>query len=296
MGELDLHQLIRRYRTLRIAAPTAEAKLLASLAAQGQLTPVLVVRAEGAGAVAQYVLIDGYRRVAALERLGQDTVLAVEASMSEYEALLWHHQQTRERARTALEEAWLLRALCEQHGQSQAELSRRLGRPESWVSRRLALLTVLPEEVQQMVQHGKVCAHAAEKYLVPLARAKGEDCMRLARAVAGAPVSTRAMKRLYVAWRSGTAEQKQRIVDDPRLFLRAEAEVRASMGEAGAAALSLDDELALALDELARLGRRVCERLAQRDPVHPYGESVSRAWSRARPHLMTLERHMERTI
>lgn len=233
MGELDLHQLIRRYRTLRIAAPTAEAKLLASLAAQGQTTPVLVVRGEEAGAVAQYVLIDGYRRVAALERLGQDTVLAVEASMSEYEALLWHHQQTRERSRTALEEAWLLRALCEQHGQSQAELSRRLGRPESWVSRRLALLTVLPEEVQQMVQQGKVCAHAAEKYLVPLARAKGDDCVRLARAVAGAPVSTRAMKRLYVAWRSGTAEQKQRIVDDPRLFLRAEAEVRASGARPG---------------------------------------------------------------
>lgn len=295
MGELDLHQLIRRYRTLRIAAPTAEAKLLASLAAQGQTTPVLVVRAGEAGAVAQYVLIDGYRRVAALERLGQDTVLAVAAPMSEHEALLWHHQQTRERSRTALEEAWLLRALCEQHGQSQAELSRRLGRPESWVSRRLALLTVLPEEVQQMVQQGKMCAHAAEKYLVPLARAKAEDCTRLARALAGAQVSTRAMKRLYVAWRSGTAEQKQRIVADPRLFLRAEAEVRASAGEAGAA-LSLDDELALALDELARLGRRVCERLAQRDPDHPYGEAVSRAWSRARPHLMTLERHMERTI
>lgn len=102
MGELDLHQLIRRYRTLRIAAPTAEAKLLASLAAQGQTTPVLVVRAGEAGAVAQYVLIDGYRRVAALERLGQDTVLAVAASMSEHEALLWHHQQARERSRTAL--------------------------------------------------------------------------------------------------------------------------------------------------------------------------------------------------
>lgn len=113
-------------------------------------------------AMAQYVLIDGYRQVAALERLGQDTVLAVEASMSEYEALLWHHQQTRERSRTALEEAWLLRALCEQHGQSQAELSRRLGRPESWVSRRLALLTCCPRKCSRWCSRAR-CARTQRR-------------------------------------------------------------------------------------------------------------------------------------
>lgn len=212
-----MHQLVRTYRGLRIVAPAAQARLMASLAQVGQTMPVLVVAAEDG----RYVLIDGYRRVAALERLGRDTVNAVVAPLCERDALVWHHQQSSERPRTALEQAWLMRELIDSHGLSPAELGRRLGRPRSWVSRRLARLTVLSDSVQQMVRQGRVCVHAAEKYLVPLARANTDDCERLAHAIAGAAVSTRAMKRLYVAWKRGTAEQKQRITDNPLLFLAA---------------------------------------------------------------------------
>jgi ParB family chromosome partitioning protein len=297
MGELDMHQLIRKYRGLRIAAPAAEARLLASLAAVGQTSPVLAVPITPA-AHERYVLIDGYRRVAALERLGRDTVEAVVVPMEEREALLWHHQQSGARARTALEEAWLLRELSESHGLSQVELARLLGHTESWVSRRLGLLTALPESVQQMVRQGRIGAHAAEKYLVPLARAKGEDCERVARAVAGAGVSTRAMKRLYVAWKRGTAEQKQRLTDNPLMFLAAEAELDASRSEhpcRGSASppLSLDDELALALDELARASRHISQQIEERAREIALPEPVRRAWTRAQSYLATLHHALE---
>jgi ParB family chromosome partitioning protein len=300
MGELDMHQLIRTYRGLRIAAPAAEARLLASLAAVGQTSPVLVVPPEPA-APGRYVLIDGYRRVAALERLGRDTVAAVVVPMAEREALLWHHQQSGARARTALEEAWLLRELLERHGLSQAELARQLGHTESWVSRRLGLLTALPESVQQMVRQGRIGAHAAEKYLVPLARAKGEDCERVARAVAGAAVSTRARKRLYVAWKRGTAEQKPRLTDNPLMFLAAEAELHARCSEPPcrrtppplSPPLSLDDELALALDELARASRHICQQIEARAREIALPEPVRRAWTRAQSYLATLHHALE---
>jgi len=52
------------------------------------------------------------------------------------------------------------------------------------VSRRLALVGELPASVQSHVRSGAIGAHAAMKYFVPLARANGGDCIKLADAIA----------------------------------------------------------------------------------------------------------------
>jgi ParB/RepB/Spo0J family partition protein len=57
---------------------------LASLAAVGQQMPIVVVAV--ANQPERYLVIDGYRRIAALQQLGRDTVEAVVWSMSEVEA------------------------------------------------------------------------------------------------------------------------------------------------------------------------------------------------------------------
>jgi hypothetical protein len=59
---------------------------MASLAESGQQTPIVVVAAEGRPG--RYLVIDGYKRIAALEQLGRDTVEAVVWPMAEAEALL----------------------------------------------------------------------------------------------------------------------------------------------------------------------------------------------------------------
>ena len=43
----------------------------------------------------------------------------------------------------------------------------------SWVSRRLALVELLPEAIQQQVREGKIAAQVAMKFLVPVARKRG---------------------------------------------------------------------------------------------------------------------------
>jgi hypothetical protein len=75
------------------------------------------------------------------------------------------------------------------------------------------------------VQRGEVCPHAAMKFLVPMARATSIDCERLVERTAGEKLSTRQIGQLYQAWRSGDAEQRQRIVNEPLLYLRAHAEI-----------------------------------------------------------------------
>ena len=66
--QLEFHQLDRRWEHLRVRHPGRQRRLLASLADSGQQTPIVVVAAEGQAE--RYVVIDGYKRIAALEATG----------------------------------------------------------------------------------------------------------------------------------------------------------------------------------------------------------------------------------
>ena len=66
--QLEFHQLERRWEHLRVCHPARQRRLLASLVEAGQQTPIVVVAAEGQAD--RYVVIDGYKRIAALEQLG----------------------------------------------------------------------------------------------------------------------------------------------------------------------------------------------------------------------------------
>ena len=88
--QLEFHQLDRRWEHLRVRHPARQRRLLASLAECGQQTPIVVVAAEGQ--TDRYVVIDGYKRIAALAQLGRDTVEAVVWPMSEAAADSLKHE------------------------------------------------------------------------------------------------------------------------------------------------------------------------------------------------------------
>jgi ParB/RepB/Spo0J family partition protein len=204
MVTLELHQLDLRYEKLRPHEPEAERKLVGSLAAIGQQVPVVVVPGEGP---ARFVLVDGYKRVRALRRLGQDLVGATCWDLSEAQALILDRLMRTGQGATALEHGWLLHERQVRFALSREDLGRRFGRSASWVSRRLALVETLPAAVQAHVQRGELPAHAAMKYLVPVARANREGCARLIAAIAGQGLTTREVGQLYAAWREGVPRQ-----------------------------------------------------------------------------------------
>jgi ParB family transcriptional regulator, chromosome partitioning protein len=283
LGELDL-----RYAELRIRDAVRERRLIGSLLEHGQQTPVLVVRDGSA-----WVLIDGYVRVEALRKLARDLVDAAAMDVPEAEALVLGHGLDNSRARTALEEGWMLRELCERHGMRQQELARRLDRSTSWVSRRLALVSTLPESVQDVVRTGKFAVQAATKLLVPLARANSADCEALVRGLCGERVSVRQVQRLYVAWKRGDAEQRARLCAEPRLFLRA-LEVDEEQTPKPE-----DDEQAATMRDLSMLAAvclRVCRRLAEGcDPIGTRARAQRHAaWKRADGCFAALRSHFER--
>jgi ParB-like chromosome segregation protein Spo0J len=182
--EVDLHQLELRHRDLRIHDGEQRRRLIGSVAEVGQLVPVVVIRDAD-----RLVLIDGYLRVEALRRLHRDTAIATTWPVTEIEALV-HHRHLSGAKRVALEDAWLLGRLRE-HGLTMEQLARQLCRSTSWVSRRLGLLDALDGSAQDRVRAGTVPAHAAMKYLVPLARANKAQCAQLIAGLGDTQVSVR---------------------------------------------------------------------------------------------------------
>jgi ParB family transcriptional regulator, chromosome partitioning protein len=218
--QLEFHQLDRRWEHLRVRHPARQRRLLASLAESGQQTPIVVVAAEGQAG--RYVVIDGYKRIAALEQLGRDTVEAVAWPMSEAAAVLLDRSLRLSEHETALEVGWLLAELEQRFGYGLDELARRFDRSVSWVSRRLALVEVLPEAIQQQVRDGKIWAQVALKFLVPVARQSLPECQRMAAIFSQHHCDTRQAGQLYAAWRQGSPTIRQRILDQPELFFKAQ--------------------------------------------------------------------------
>ena len=271
--ELEFHQIELRYEKLRIRDSGRQARLTASLVEHGQLSEVLVVQ----GAGGRYVLIDGYRRLEALRRLGRDTVRALVLSMGEREALMYLYRMEAGARRSALEDGWLLSELCQGHGIDQEQLAVQMQRSVSWVSRRLALVNVLPEPIQQLVRKGKVCAYAAGKYLVPLARAKPQHCEKLVEGIKDQGLSTRQIGALYAAWRSSGPKERRQIVQRPVLFLRAQEEMARPEPPAVHEAASLEKRIS-GLGGFCRGLRKAIREQAEAKGTEWIDERLRQAW------------------
>jgi len=243
--QLEFHQLDRRWEHLRVRHPARQRRLLASLAESGQQTPVVVVAAEGHPD--RYVVIDGYKRIAALQQLGRDTVEAVVWPMSEAAAVLLDRSLRLSEHETALEVGWLLAELEQRFGYGLDELARRFDRSVSWVSRRLALVEVLPEAIQQQVREGKILAQVALKFLIPVARQSLEDCQRMAAIFAQHHCDTREAGQLYGAWRKGSPAIRKRILDDPELFFKTQRQAQEKAAAGTGAELLRDLEMVVAM-------------------------------------------------
>jgi ParB/RepB/Spo0J family partition protein len=221
--------------------------LLASLASTGQQVPIVVVAVEAN----LYRVIDGRKRVAALQQLGRDTVNVTVWEMSEGEALVLDWTMRMSETESAIEQGWMLAELEQRFGYTLDDLARRFDRSASWVSRRLALVELLPGSVQQQVRAGEISACVAMKCLVPAARKSLDDCGRMAAAFAAHQFTTRQAIQIYDAWRRAPESIRPRILEEPRLFLKTQPQTAPP-----SPVLELTRDLEMAAAIANRAGRR----------------------------------------
>jgi ParB family chromosome partitioning protein len=146
-----------------------------SLRAKGQIQPVTVARRaafltahpgqEDALAEAEYVVIDGNRRLAAAHLAGleelridvNDDLAASAADLLESALIANIHREDV----APLDQAKAIQELVKVHG-SQGEVARRLGKTPPWVSQRLALLELTPD-LQEQVETGELKVEPARR-------------------------------------------------------------------------------------------------------------------------------------
>jgi ParB-like chromosome segregation protein Spo0J len=138
---------------LRLCDPGAEQRMERSLAIHGQLTPLLV-RERGHG----YEVLDGFKRLHGARALSWEELQVAVVRVNETQAKLKLVHSNRSGALTAIEEAWIVRALHREDGLSQPEIGRLMAHDKSWVSRRLLLAEALGDELQADLRLGLVDA------------------------------------------------------------------------------------------------------------------------------------------
>ena len=215
--EVDLHRIELRFADARLLEPQAVDALARSIEQSGQLIACIAVPEAGSN---RLVLVDGYRRVLALRRLGRDTACVESWTCDLAQALLTVLARANARPFAALEEALLLRELVHGQGLSEREVARRSGRDVSWVSRRLGLVCALPDALLAAVRSGALSTWAATRVLAPLARANTEHAARLLDALASTPLSSRELHSWFQHYLSTPRGARERMVAHPRLFIQ----------------------------------------------------------------------------
>jgi ParB/RepB/Spo0J family partition protein len=150
--ELAISEIGERYGAFRIVTPRADTAMVKSIGKYGQISPVVCVKGEGV-----YELIDGFKRLRACRRLNKEKVRAkvIEVSGRVCKAAIIQLNQLG-RSINEMEEALVLQSLHREDGLTQIEIAALLGRDKSWVSRRIALIERLSEEVQEDIRLGLI--------------------------------------------------------------------------------------------------------------------------------------------
>jgi len=174
------------YQPRREFKPDELAELEASLKASGLLQPITVRRSGDA-----YELISGERRLRAATNLGWTNIQAIVRDYDERSMLVLALVENLQRLDlNAIEEARGYRRLIDEFKLTQQEVAESVGKDRTTVTNLLRMLT-LPDQVQQMVEDGKLSAGHA-RALLPL---PGISSIALAAEAAGNSLSVREVER-----------------------------------------------------------------------------------------------------
>lgn len=133
--DLDLERL-------RCAKESTVSVMERSLSHKGQLTPVIVTQQQD-----RYLLVDGFKRYRAAQRLNLRALNAVVVAVDKKKAKAMLYLLNRPGSFSMIQEALLVSELIEIDGLTRKEAGLLLDHHKSWISRRLAMVRRLSAEV-----------------------------------------------------------------------------------------------------------------------------------------------------
>lgn len=215
--ELPLKMIGERFAPLRIVNPEADRVVLRSMERYGQLTPVIVSESGGDS----YELIDGFKRLRGARVLSFSRLSARKLQLTVRAGKAAILQLNRAgRSINTLEEALVVHSLFHEEGLAQVEIATLLGRHKSWVSRRIALIDRLSDEVRERIKLGLLPVSMGRE-LVRLPRGNQEE---VAEAVHKHGLSCRELRQLIDLLQTSPHDQTS-ILWQPRECLKSPGEI-----------------------------------------------------------------------
>lgn len=175
-----------------------------SMRLHGQLQPVVARVHDG-----NYQLIDGFKRLYASEDLMMETLQChlLEIDLKQAKVLLLSYNRSHQ-TMEAWEEAMVLQDLQKTHSLDQRSLARLTGYSRSWVSRRLALIGKIDEEISSDIMMGVLTGSHARA----LTRLPRGNQMEVARAITNYRLTSRQSDTPVDAFLEAKDENRQRYV------------------------------------------------------------------------------------
>ncbi len=202
---------------MRIMNMTRILQVEKSMRLHGQLQPVVARVHEGG-----YQLIDGFKRFYASEDLMMETLqcLVLEIDLTQAKVLLLSYNRLHQ-SMEAWEEAMVLQDLHKTHSIDQRSLSQMTGYSRSWVSRRLALIGKMDEDVSSEIMMGTLTSSHA-RALTKLPRGNQGE---IARVITTHGLTSRQSDILAEAFlRAKNEDERRYILSHPDQILRKDQE------------------------------------------------------------------------
>jgi ParB family chromosome partitioning protein len=213
--EIPLAEFDLSLSGMRIMNMTRILQVEKSMRLHGQLQPVIARVHEG-----KHQLIDGFKRLYAAEDLMMETLQChlLEVDLSQAKVLLLSYNRPHQ-SMEAWEEAMVLKDLQKTHSLDQRSLARLTGYSRSWVSRRLALIGKMDEEISSEIMMGTLTSSHA-RALTRLPRGNQGD---VARVITNYRLTSRQSDTLAEAFLKAKDEDEQRnILAHPEKILENE--------------------------------------------------------------------------
>ena len=224
------------------------AELAQSIRSHGLLSPLVVRRCASGG----WELIAGERRLRALRMLGRTHADAIITPAFDLEAALIALAENLEREQLHFfEEADAYRRLVREHGLTQEDLARRLGKSVSAISNKMRLCQLDEETRGRIIQGGLSERHARELLRLP----EGPERERALGEALARRLSVRALSGLVDRLLEGRRRVPASSCRDGRLWVNAVLSAVKKLNAAGVPAASRVVEKEDAIEVIVRLPR-----------------------------------------
>jgi ParB-like chromosome segregation protein Spo0J len=212
--EVAIAELDQRYASLRLIAPDELGRMRMSIDRMGILSPVLVATAVD---VARIVVVDGFKRLRIATERGDAAMWVRRAALDAAGAkVAMIAANAGHSGLSDLEEAWIVRSLCREHGLTQVEVGKALRRDKSWVSRRLTLAERLESVLQDDIRLGLRAPTVARE----LARLPRGNQVPVAASIRAHELTSKQAHRIVTELlRTADAAARAEVLADPLRYL-----------------------------------------------------------------------------